>query len=170
MAIRRYCFSHSISHVQTYIKFVTIIRGSFAKQRVGNTDELENDGSFGAGRTEYSRYVSHEGHQRATLARRPTSLKMEQGNMASSRSEQCDKFIAWLNVTRPELLRVPTHLKLEGNLETSTENHDKYVPFVGARRPELLRQCAHLKLEGDSNFLPEYTDVFRGHPRYGKRG
>lgn len=76
-------------------------------------------------------------------------------------TEKCEKFIEWLNVSRPELLRIPTHLKMEGELETSTENQDKYIPFVGARRPELLRRNTNLKLEGDTYFVPEYTDVFR---------
>lgn len=76
-------------------------------------------------------------------------------------TEKCEKFIEWLNVSRPELMRVPTHLKMEGDLETATENQDKYVPFVGARRPELLRRSTNLKLEGDTYFVPEYTDVFR---------
>lgn len=76
-------------------------------------------------------------------------------------TEQCEKFIEWFNVSRPEPARIPTNLKLEGHLQTTTENHDQYVPFVGARRPEILRQSAQLKLEGESNFNPEYTDVFR---------
>jgi len=76
-------------------------------------------------------------------------------------TEKCEKFIEWLNVSRPELMRIPTHLKMEGELETATENQDKYVPFVGVRRPELLRRSTNLKLEGDTYFVPEYTDVFR---------
>lgn len=82
-------------------------------------------------------------------------------------TEKCEKFIEWLNVSRPELMRIPTHLKMEGELETATENQDKYVPFVGARRPELLRRSTNLKLEGDTCFMPEYTDVFRD---YSARG
>lgn len=58
-------------------------------------------------------------------------------------------------------MRVPTHLKMEGELETETENKNKYVPFVGIRRPELLRRNTNLKLEGNIFFVPEYTDVFR---------
>lgn len=103
--------------------------------------------------------MPYEGQHRAELIRRPTSLKME-GDL-DTMTEKCEKFIEWLNVSRPELMRVPTHLKMEGELETATENQDKYVPFVGARRPELLRQSTNLKLEGDTYFLPEYTDVFR---------
>lgn len=82
-------------------------------------------------------------------------------------TEKCEKFIQWLNVSRPELTRIPTHLKLEGELETVTENHAKYVPFVGVRRPTLLRQHTNLKLEGESNFVPEYADVFRRHNNKG---
>lgn len=58
-------------------------------------------------------------------------------------------------------MRVPTHLKMEGDLETATENQDNYIPFVGVRRPELLRRNTNLKLEGDTYLVPEYTDVFR---------
>ncbi|XP_011863411.1 PREDICTED: uncharacterized protein LOC105559602 isoform X2 [Vollenhovia emeryi] len=101
----------------------------------------------------------YEGQHRAELIRRPTSLKME-GDL-DTMTEKCEKFIEWLNVSRPELMRVPTHLKMEGELETATENQDKYVPFVGVRRPELLRQGTNLKLEGDTYFVPEYTDVFK---------
>lgn len=82
-------------------------------------------------------------------------------------TEKCEKFIQWLNVSRPELMRVPTRLKLEGEFETTTENHEKYVPFVGVRRPELLRQNTNLKLNGEANFLPEYTDVFKRHNNKG---
>lgn len=116
----------------------------------------------------YSAYVPHEGQHRAELARRPTSLKME-GEMETM-TEKCEKFIQWLNVSRPELMRVPTQLKLEGELETTTENHEKYVPFVGARRPELLRQGTSLKLEGASTFVAEYSDVFKRHPVTGEKG
>lgn len=116
--------------------------------------------------TESANYKIYEGIHRAELARRPTSLKME-GDMRTV-TEQCEKFIEWLNVSRPELARIPTNLKLEGQFETSTENHDQYVPFVGARRPEILRQKAHLKLEGESNFVPEYTAVFKAHAAQGR--
>ncbi|XP_015588038.1 uncharacterized protein LOC107264361 [Cephus cinctus] len=121
---------------------------------------LRHEGDF-CTNTEYSCYVPHEGHRRAELARRPTSLKME-GDM-DTMTEKCEKFIEWLNVSRPELMRIPTHLKLEGEFETLTENHDKYVPFVGARRPELLRQGANIRMEGESRYAPEYKDVFREH-------
>lgn len=82
-------------------------------------------------------------------------------------TEKCEKFIQWLNVSRPELMRMPTNLKLEGEFETLTENHEKYVPFVGVRRPGLLRQNTNLKLEGESNFVPEYADVFKKHNNRG---
>lgn len=111
------------------------------------------------GKTEYSNYKAYEGYHKPQLTRRPTSLKME-GDMRGV-TEQCEKFIDWLNTGRPEPIRIPTNLKVEGHLETSTENHDQYVPFVGARRPEILRQNAQLRLEGESSFHPEYTDVFK---------
>lgn len=82
-------------------------------------------------------------------------------------TEKCEKFIQWLNVSRPELIRVPTHLKLEGEFETTTENQEKYVPFIGVRRPELLRQNTNLKLNGEANFVPEYTDMFKKHDNKG---
>lgn len=82
-------------------------------------------------------------------------------------TEKCEKFIEWLNVSRPELIRLPNHLKLEGDFETTTESHDSYVPFVGVRRPEILRQCSQLKLEGEATFFPEYSEVFK---KYDLRG
>lgn len=86
-----------------------------------------------------------------------------EGDM-SMRSENCDNYIEWLNVGRPEIVRpLKSHLKLEGDMESTTENHDKYVPFVGARRPEILRQSANLRMEGESRYIPEYTEVFKDH-------
>ncbi|XP_012284520.1 uncharacterized protein LOC105701937 [Orussus abietinus] len=119
---------------------------------------LKRGGDFRAD-TEYSAYVAHQGRHRAELARRPTSLKME-GDLDAV-TEKRDKFVEWLNASRPEPMRLPSNLKLEGDLETATESRDKYVPFVGTRRPELLRQSAHLKMEGDFGYVPEYRDVFR---------
>lgn len=58
-------------------------------------------------------------------------------------------------------MRVPTNLKLEGDIETSTENHEQYVPFLNVQRSEAFRHHDHLRLEGESRFLPEYMDVFK---------
>lgn len=79
------------------------------------------------------------------------------------KTEKDDKFIEWPADTwcRPEPAKLSTNLKMEGQLQSSTECHEKYVPFVGARRPDILKQSDHLRLEGDSSWMPEYTDVFK---------
>ncbi|XP_014227458.1 uncharacterized protein LOC106652832 [Trichogramma pretiosum] len=129
---------------------------------------LRNEGDF-TGTTEYSRFVPHLGFHRAELRRRGTSLRME-GDFQRERSQKVGDWPAtsrdWFAAAagcRPAPVRIPSNLRLEGDMQTTTESHDQYVPFIGVKRPELLRQAAQLGLEGDNCWAPEYSDVFKKH-------
>lgn len=161
------CTKINFNHV--YHKFFpSIIKRAKIKEKIdprGTT--LRNEGDFFAS-TEYSNYVPFYGLHRSELRRRGTSLRLE-GELATS-TEKNEQFVEWPteSLRRPDPVKVPSNLKLEGDLEIGTECRDKYVPFVGARRPDILRQSSQLRMEGNARWTPEYTDVFRDHNGVGK--
>lgn len=108
---------------------------------------------------DFVHYDDVEYFHRPPMMRRSTSLKLE-GEMVFI-TEQCDKFIEYLNVVRPQPFCLPTNLRLEGEHSASTENLDKYVPFTGVRRPDLIKHKTQLKIEGENSFCPEYRDAYK---------
>lgn len=61
---------------------------------------------------------------------------------------------------RPELMRRPTSLKMEGDMETMTEKSEKFIEWLNVSRPELIRLSTHLKLEGDLETTTESHDSY----------
>ncbi|XP_051168388.1 uncharacterized protein LOC127286117 [Leptopilina boulardi] len=69
-------------------------------------------------------------------------------------------FIPHEGFHRPELMRRPTSLKMEGDMETMTEKCEKFIEWLNVSRPELIRLPTHLKLEGDLETTTECHDSY----------
>ncbi|KAJ8686684.1 hypothetical protein QAD02_022478 [Eretmocerus hayati] len=93
-----------------------------------------------------------QGMYRPELRRRGTSLRVPEA-VFGGHTEKSEQFVAWpldcLLDCRPEPIRLPTNLKLEGELHITTECREKYVPFIGAKRPELLKRRGELAAIGE---------------------
>lgn len=61
---------------------------------------------------------------------------------------------------RPQPLRRPTNLKLEGELLTTTEQAEQFVQFLLSDRTHLARRSTTLKLEGDMETKTENRDKY----------
>ena len=61
---------------------------------------------------------------------------------------------------RPDLMRRPTSLRMEGDMQTMTEKCEKFIEWLNVTRPELVRLPNHLKLEGDLETTTECHDSY----------
>lgn len=75
-------------------------------------------------------------------------------------TEHAEKFIEYLLAKRSELLRTPTALKLEGDMETKTETREKFIKYDEFKRPTLCKKLSNLHLEGDYEILTEKQEKF----------
>lgn len=108
----------------------------------------------------HSNYKKYEDAQRAELARRPTSLRLE-GDMNTT-TETAEKFMEMLINQRADLAKAtsnlettqkynaktPSSLQLEGKMFTQSEKQEKYIPFNLEQRPALFKRSTNLRLEG----------------------
>ena len=61
---------------------------------------------------------------------------------------------------KPDLARRSTSLKMEGDLETTTEKCEKFIQWLNVSRPELIRVPTHLKLEGEFETTTENQEKY----------
>lgn len=58
------------------------------------------------------------------------------------------------------MIRNPTTLKLEGDMERKTENMDKFIPYEYQERPPLCKKSTNLHLEGNLDIVTENHEKF----------
>lgn len=61
---------------------------------------------------------------------------------------------------RPDMLRRSTSLKMEGDMQTVTEQCEKFIDWFNVSRPKMVRVPTNLKLEGQLETTTENHDNY----------
>nr|XP_018895691.1 PREDICTED: uncharacterized protein LOC109029614 [Bemisia tabaci] len=137
--------------------FLRKIRGKPREQKpnFGKLGQVESE--------QHEQFVPHEGAQRAELQRKNTLLQSE-GEFSKDGTEVQSSYRGYGNVERSEPIRQSSHLRMEGDLETATEQHDQFGPKNG-ERARLLRRGTHIQIPTeDMETRTENHDQFVEHP------
>ncbi|CAL1679477.1 unnamed protein product [Lasius platythorax] len=98
--------------------------------------------------------------RRPSLIRRGTSLKCGGDFYPKYDTESYSAYVPYVGQHRAKLARRPTSLKMEGDLNTMTEQCEKFIEWLNVSRPELMRIPTNLKMEGEFETSTENQDKY----------